>query len=606
MRAQLGRVALSLLLSIICAMAAIADTIPVIADTHTRHLSSAVYGRAAVTTVKSSASGSGVLRRAAGCDPTSQCMGFAGFDFSALPVSATIQKATLRIWVDKVWDGGTVDVFPVLGPWGENSLNSSNAPPLGSPVASMTLTSATESRYVTVDVTSLVQEWWEGSLTDYGIALVGDATDSVWVDFVSKEGRSLGQPMEIEVVQVVAGPEGPAGPPGTTGPQGQAGPQGSAGPQGPTGPQGQPGPAGQEGFPGGAGPPGPQGQPGAQGQQGPAGPPGPGAAVVVDSNDAVLGPLTVSNAGSAVILLIDGAPVAVPMTRAGFIRRSTGTWERFFSSSDCSGGAYEAAAGFDGLGFWAQDSVLGNKVHYTTGTARVSVSSRRYWDLPVEDPASSPGTCETVSPSLDADLGVAMTYDLGRFAPPFRVVGTAAPGGPDPTGPLTCTVTSVTGSGTAATEITFDEPTVAATRTNVYSGGSYATCPDHYSGSLASFGVKDVTLQGSFVFRSNYTWGLCTSPYPAVFSGGTLQSRASDLGLTLPAQVSRLRLSLVTDGTYPDSAFQLEASVGGEQATATATVSDSVGRFEVSCSKPVDSVVLHHAGPYWVLDTLAF
>ena len=43
-----------------------------------------------------------------------------------------------------------------------------------------------------------------------------------------------------------------------------------------------------------------------------------------------------------------------------------------------------------------------------------------------------------------------------------------------------------------------------------------------------------------------------------------------------------------------------------EQATATATVIGCVGRFELSCSKPVDSVVLHHAGPYWVLDTLAF
>lgn len=577
-----SRLALCTLLGIAGATSVLADTVPVVADTHTRHLSSTVYGRAAVITVKSTTSGSGLLRRGAGCDATSQCMGFAAFDFSALPVSATIQKATLRIWVDKVWDGGTVDVFPVLGTWDETSLSSDTVPPLASPVASLTLTPGMQSRYVTVDITTLVQGWWDASLTDHGIALVGDSTDSVWVDFVSKEGKTLGQPMEIEVVQALAGPEGPQGPIGLQGPQGLPG---AAGPQGPEGPQGQPG---------------------AQGQQGPAGSPGAGAVVVVDSNDAVLGPLTVSNAGSAVTLLIDGTPVAVPITRAGFRRRSTGTWERYYSTSDCSGPAYQAAASFDGLGFWALDNVMGNKVHYTTGAARVSVSSRRYWNLPAEDPASSPGTCDTLSSPLEADLGVATTYDLGRFAPPFRVAGTAAPGGPDPTGPLTCTVTSVTGSGTAATEITFDEPTVAATRTNVYAEGSYAACPDHYSGQVASFAVKDVTLQGSFVFRSNYNWGNCTSHRPDIYSGGTLQSSASDLGLTLPAQVSRLRLSLVTDGSYPDPAFQLEASVGGEQATATATVSNSVGRFELSCSKPVDSVVLHHAGPYWVLDTLAF
>jgi len=199
MFAQACRLALCTLLGFIGATAALADTIPVIADTHTRQLSSAVFGRAEVISVKSTTSGSGVLRRGAGCDPTSQCMGFAAFDFSALPVSATIQKATLRIWVDKVWDGGTVDIFPVLGPWDENSLSSSTIPPLASPVASLTITSAVRSRYVTVDLTTLVQDWWDGSLTNYGIALVGDATDSVWVDFVSKEGRSLGQPMERSV-----------------------------------------------------------------------------------------------------------------------------------------------------------------------------------------------------------------------------------------------------------------------------------------------------------------------------------------------------------------------------------------------------------------------
>lgn len=176
----------------------------------------------------------------------------------------------------------------------------------------------------------------------------------------------------------------------------------------------------------------------------------------------------------------------------------------------------------------------------------------------------------------------------------------------DPTGPLDRTLASVSGSGTATTEIIFDEPAIAATRTHVYAEGSYAACPDHYSDQLATFTVSSVTLQGGFVFRSNYSWGNCTSHRPDIYSGGTLQTSGSDLSLTLPAQVSRLRLSLVTDGSYPDPAFQLDASAGGEQASATATVSDSVGRFELSCSKPVDFLVLRHAGPYWVLDTLAF
>jgi hypothetical protein len=176
----------------------------------------------------------------------------------------------------------------------------------------------------------------------------------------------------------------------------------------------------------------------------------------------------------------------------------------------------------------------------------------------------------------------------------------------DSTVPLECPLASVSGSGEATTEITFDEPAVAATRTHVYAEGSYTNCPDYYSDQLASFNVGDLTLQGAFAFRSNYNWGTCTSHRPDIYSGGTLQTSALDLSLTLPAQVSRLRLSLVTDGSHPDPAFQLDASAGGEQATVTATTSDTVGRFELSCTKPVDSVVLRHAGPYWVLDTLAF
>jgi hypothetical protein len=49
-------------------------------------------------------------------------------------------------------------------------------------VATLSVAATTRGRYLTVDVTTLVQEWLSGSLANHGIALVGDATDAVWVD----------------------------------------------------------------------------------------------------------------------------------------------------------------------------------------------------------------------------------------------------------------------------------------------------------------------------------------------------------------------------------------------------------------------------------------
>ncbi len=248
-----------------------ADTVPVIADSHVRLLSSAVVGRAQTVTVKSTEWGTGLVRKGSGCDATAQCQGLALFDLSTLPVGASVDRAVLRVWVDRAWDGGTVQVLPVLGEWQEDAVSAATLPPIGSPIAAMTVDAATRARYYTVDVTNLVQDWLDGSLPNHGIALVGDATDSVWVDFVAKEGTGLGQPMEIEVVQLIAGPQGPSGP---AGPEGPAGPQGATGPAGPAGPQGPTGETGPQGATGPAGSAGPQGPLGPQGVQGPAGPPG--------------------------------------------------------------------------------------------------------------------------------------------------------------------------------------------------------------------------------------------------------------------------------------------------------------------------------------------
>ncbi|MEJ7735516.1 MAG: DNRLRE domain-containing protein, partial [Polyangiaceae bacterium] len=55
---------------------------------------------------------------------------FAQFDLSALPPDAFVSRATLRIWVSRVEDAGSLDLFAITEPWGEASLTGNTAPGL--------------------------------------------------------------------------------------------------------------------------------------------------------------------------------------------------------------------------------------------------------------------------------------------------------------------------------------------------------------------------------------------------------------------------------------------------------------------------------------------
>jgi hypothetical protein len=199
---------------------------------------------------------------------------YVNFSLATLPrlIQATdIEKATLRIWVDKVITPGPVDLHVVNTPWDENLLTGATVPGSGY-VDTLNLTTADEGRYLTVDITNLLQDWIDLPSSDYGLAIIPGDGD-VHVRFDSKENRQTSHPMEIEVAYI--GPEGPVGP---SGPQGERGPMGLTGPQGPAGAQGETGPMGPMGFTGPQGPAGPEGPAGPQGEQGAPGPAGPAGA----------------------------------------------------------------------------------------------------------------------------------------------------------------------------------------------------------------------------------------------------------------------------------------------------------------------------------------
>lgn len=303
-----SRIAAAIVTVIFAAGILKADTLHPTADTNS-NLSIPAQSNGAATSFFVRSPGPGGERHA-----------FLRFDLGALPAGVTIDRAILRLWAAAVNDPGPIDIRPIAGTWDEATLSASIAPPLGASIGTLNISATDQEHYVTVDVTSLVQGWLNGSIAEFGIALL-PTTDPVRITFDSKESISTSHAPELEIIPVgPAGPQGPPGPQGPIGPVGPQGPPGATGAAGPTGPQGAPGPAGAtgatgpqgpQGPPGADGAPGPQGAPGATGPQGlagPSGPPGPQGPVGPQGPIGPQGPA--------------GSPVPIQMD----IMTASGTW----------------------------------------------------------------------------------------------------------------------------------------------------------------------------------------------------------------------------------------------------------------------------------------
>jgi hypothetical protein len=179
------------------------------------------------------------------------------FNLSGMPSGATVSRAILTLYVDAVTAGGTFDVYQVNGPWTENGLTYNTRPALGSSATGnqpISLTAA--NAFLVIDITSLVQSWLNGSVTNYGVAMVLIGTSGSF-SFDSKESTTYSHAPQLVVY--FNGPTGPQGPQGPQGATGLSGPQGPQGPNGPPGPAGATGPIGSQGVQGPTGPAGANG-----------------------------------------------------------------------------------------------------------------------------------------------------------------------------------------------------------------------------------------------------------------------------------------------------------------------------------------------------------
>lgn len=208
--------------------------------------------------------------------------GLVQFDLSAIPASATIAKAYLRVYVNKVVTGGTLAFALATTSWSENAVTANTQPTVGAAFA--TASASVAGTFVLVDVTTEAEGWLASPASNFGIEITGTGSTSVQLD--TKESTTTSHPAELELS--ITGPAGatgatgaigPAGSTGLTGPAGAAGPKGATGATGPlghagaagSGAVGATGAAGLAGAAGASGAVGPPGPPGAAGTQGAAG-----------------------------------------------------------------------------------------------------------------------------------------------------------------------------------------------------------------------------------------------------------------------------------------------------------------------------------------------
>jgi hypothetical protein len=120
------------------------------------------------------------------------------FDLGSIPSSASISQATLKLYVNSVTAGGVFDVWSVNQAWTESAIDAFNAPlPESVIVSNVSISTADANQYILIDVTSTVQAWLSGSVTNNGIAL--RANDALSVAFDSKENTSTSHPPELDI-----------------------------------------------------------------------------------------------------------------------------------------------------------------------------------------------------------------------------------------------------------------------------------------------------------------------------------------------------------------------------------------------------------------------
>ena len=113
-------------------------------------------------------------------------------DLSSLPaglLATNIRRATLTVFVNKVFIAGGLDFSQVTSPWSEGTVTFNTQPTIRAFINNVPVnTSAT---FLTVDITDLVQQWVTGVSPNFGVEITAAvAAPGTVVNLDSKESTS--------------------------------------------------------------------------------------------------------------------------------------------------------------------------------------------------------------------------------------------------------------------------------------------------------------------------------------------------------------------------------------------------------------------------------
>jgi hypothetical protein len=133
--------------------------------------------------------------------PDQDKIAYMKFDLSHISQGTIVRKATLRLWIYDVKDPGLVEFYTVQGTWHEDSLTYNTQDGLSLlPRFSRYFENHPDQTYVDIDVTSLVQEWVNGSIPNDGISMKApDTSVPVRVEFHSKEALTNPSYLQIDL-----------------------------------------------------------------------------------------------------------------------------------------------------------------------------------------------------------------------------------------------------------------------------------------------------------------------------------------------------------------------------------------------------------------------
>ncbi|MBZ5689915.1 MAG: Ig-like domain repeat protein [Acidobacteriia bacterium] len=198
--------------------------IPVTDDSFTSTCATSTGFGSSIALIVQSPTAHGVMASPAepnGC----KAMSYVRFDLAgSLPSTlTTVDKATLRLYVNVVISSGTFDVYLANGPWSEGSLTMNSAPPMPTQLVKGSVAVTKGQKYVDIDVTSAALSWLPPGSTNYGLVLEPSPGSNIFAAFDSKENILTGHDPALYTVSVSVGPQGPQGAPGPQGPQGPMG-----------------------------------------------------------------------------------------------------------------------------------------------------------------------------------------------------------------------------------------------------------------------------------------------------------------------------------------------------------------------------------------------